>query len=100
MKILDSICVVLEEENILRKYYYRLTETLFNKSEVFGIEVEREDYTGDTLTKIERETLPIISQDKNSVQALLSKLHKNLVSPIHVIYIIGEDMDNMAYSFN
>ena len=101
MKILDSVCVISEDDNETKRYYYyRLTETLLKNKVAYGIEVERQDFKGSNINNIERECLPIISQKIQSVQALLKLLSKNIVSPIHVVDIIGEEIDELAYNFN
>lgn len=99
MDILDNINVVHKDSDKFRKYFYRLIKTNFRSRDTFGIEVERQDFEKDKLCSIERESIPIISYKKEEVQALLEILYKNMVSPIHVVDIIGENIDDMAYQF-
>lgn len=99
MDVLDSICVSSDCDGQARKYYYRLTNTLFNNKNTYGLEVEKQDFIEDQLNKIERESLPIISTERNKVQAMFELLYKNVVSPIHVIDILGEEIDECAYYF-
>ena len=46
------------------------------------------------------ERVDIISKKKDLVQNLLDLLYKNQVSPIHLIDIIGETVDNCVFEFN
>lgn len=100
MRILENLCVEFSEDNLVRKYYYRLTETLMDQKKVYGIEVERQDYEQECVVNIEREALPKISRQKENVQAIVQSLHKNIVSPIHLIDVFGEEIDELAYSFS
>lgn len=86
------------DNNINYKYIYRLTKTDFDNRDVYGIEIERDDYKGSKNTNIERESVDIISTQKNKVRKLLNKLFENKVSPIQLIDVIGYYVDECIYS--
>lgn len=48
---------------------------------------------------IERDSVDKISPNKDKVEVLVEKLHKYEVSPIHLIDVIGEDVDNCVADF-
>lgn len=82
-------------------YFYRLIRSnLIIRSESdtmevqsYGIEVERQDMVNDELVTIVRENICNISPQRHKVHNLLKLLHDNIVSPIHLVDIIGEYVD-------
>ncbi len=63
------------------------------------VEVERKDFKDSDLINIERDSVDKISPNKDKVEVLVEKLHKYEVSPIHLIDVIGEDVDNCVADF-
>lgn len=100
MRVVRNLCKELKVEDKNFKFSYRLIETDFDGKEVYGIEVEREDFINNELTNIERDSVDRISPNKDKVFELVNKLYKFEVSPIHLIDIIGEDVDNFVADFN
>ncbi|MGL4655358.1 MAG: DUF6514 family protein [Sarcina sp.] len=94
MKIVKSLVEELEVEGKKYEYSYRIIETNLNKFIVFGIEVERVDYINGKMVNIEREVIDKISEDLIKVEQLYKLVSENLVSPIHLIDILGEYADN------
>ena len=101
MKILDSKDIISfdEERKLNMHYYYRLTSTKLNNKQAFGIEVERQDFSEGVIKNIERESIPVISEAREEVCNIVELLAANIVAPIHVIDIIGEKVDELAYQF-
>ncbi|WP_297520108.1 DUF6514 family protein [uncultured Clostridium sp.] len=93
MRIVKSLVNILKAEDITYEYKYRLTETLFKKSAMYGIEIERVDYIKEEIVNIERESIDKVSKDITKVEKLHSLVFDNLVSPIHLIDVIGEYVD-------
>jgi len=82
-------------------YVYRLVKSnLIMTSEndamevqSYGIEVERQDMLNDELVAIVRENVCNVSPQRHKVHNLLKLLHDNIVSPIHLVDVIGEYVD-------
>ena len=84
---------------IERKYQYKLIKTLIGKDEVFGIEIERTDYKGDLEIDSYKDSVELISPVESKVKCLLKMLYENQVSPIHLVDIIGEYVDEYVNDF-
>lgn len=100
MKIVESLSLSIENSGKEIIYFYRLTEYKTKKGQVFGVEVERQDIINDRVTNIERDSVDIISKKEENVRNILELLYKNNVSPIHLIDVIGEYIDNLVEDFN
>lgn len=81
-------------------YNYRLIKEDYLRGQAYGIEIERQDFVEGVLVKIERDEIRKISNIKEKVQGLLEIVHKNKVSPIHIVDILGEYVDNYLIDFN
>ena len=82
------------------RYYYRLIKEDFMNGHAYGIEAERQDFIEDKLVKIEREEIRKISNIKEKVEKLMYLLNDNLVSPIHMVDILGSYVDKYVSDFN
>lgn len=80
-------------------YNYRLTKENYLSGQAYGIEVERQDFVEGVLIKIERDEIRKISSIKEKVEDLLELIHRNKVSPIHIVDILGEYVDNYVIDF-
>ena len=80
-------------------YNYRLTKENYLGGQAYGIEVERQDFVEGVLVNIERDKIRKISNIKEKVNNLLEIIHKNKVSPIHIVDILGEYVDNYVIDF-
>ena len=98
--------VVSEEMNSI--YSYKLVKgekdikVGFNSDSyiTYGIEIERRDYSDDELVRVERELCENISPIKEKVNEFMIKLYSGVVSPYHLIDILGEEIDESVYDFN
>lgn len=99
MKIIENLVSVLDTEKVKYEYSYRIMETNFNNSAFFGIEIERIDYINGKVVNIEREAIDKISENLNKVEQLHKLVFDNLVSPIHLIDILGEYVDEYIAEF-
>lgn len=87
------------EDNKEIKYIYRLIREKFSGGQAYGIEVERQDFYGDNLLWIERNEIKRISNIKSKVETLLILLNNNKVSPIHLVDILGNYVDEYVMDF-
>lgn len=99
MKIVQNLNVVRNYDNLRHDYQYRIIETKYNEVNTYGIEIERKDFNNDVLINIERNSIEKISYYLEKVRELLSILYKNEVSPIHLVDIIGEKVDEYVSEF-
>lgn len=93
MKIIDSLSMELNGENRNMKYFYRVIEGNILNSTVYGIEVERHDFINGKVVNLERDYIKVVSDDKEKVADIAKTLCNHLVSPIHLIDIVGEYSD-------
>lgn len=99
MKVIKNLCKEVILEDVCCKFCYRLIETCLRDTKIYGVEVERKDFRGDVLTNIERDSIEFISPNMDKVEKLVSKLYKFEVSPIHLVDVIGEDVDDSVADF-
>lgn len=108
-------CITRNEniEGMDKNYIYRLTKNnisislgIDNLSEdsmevqTYGIEIERQDILNDCIINIERDSIISISPYRHKVHDLLKLLYDNCVSPIHLLEILGEYIDEYIMDFN
>ena len=99
MKIVQNLNIVRNYDNLRHDYQYRIIETKYNEVNTYGIEIERKDFNNDVLINIERNSIEKIPYYLEKVRELLSILYKNEVSPIHLVDIIGEKVDEYVSEF-
>lgn len=103
-------CIVKSEsyENVVYHYSYRLLKEKVSISlsdsviemQSYGIEIERQDVIEGSIQNIERDYIKNISPQQQKVHKLLKMLSDNLVSPIHLIDIVGNYMDDYILDFD
>ncbi|MGL5635011.1 MAG: DUF6514 family protein [Sarcina sp.] len=93
MKIVKNLVKNLDSGEVNYEYSYKIVSSLLNGQEVFGIEAERLDYKENFLINIEREFINVISFDLNKVEEMFSLVAECIVSPIHLIDVLGEKVD-------
>ncbi len=99
MKIVKNLNVIRICDNIRYDYDYRVIQTKYNGEDIYGIEIERRDFNNDILINVERDSIHKISCHIEKVKELLSILYKNEVSPIHLIDVIGDKVDEYVSEF-
>ncbi|SHK60261.1 hypothetical protein SAMN02745163_04110 [Clostridium cavendishii DSM 21758] len=99
MMIVEDLCRNNTIGDVDYKYSYRITKNNYKDIQVYGIEVERLDYRGNLLVNIERDSVRLISPQIKKVQDLLKLLYDNLISPIHLVDIIGVYVDEYVKDF-
>ncbi|MFX0549416.1 DUF6514 family protein [Hathewaya histolytica] len=108
MIIVESVSKHVSGENIKHNYIYRLVRSdisLYIQSELsqiqtYGIEVERQDIKDGKIINLERDCVKSISPQRYKVHDLLKILYSNDVSPIHLIEVLGEYIDEYIADFD
>lgn len=95
-KTLSKIVNVGENEV---KYIYRMTEKSIKNRQAFGIEIERQDFNNGEIIKLERDSVSLVASEEMKANDILVMLFNNLVSPIHLVDIVGEYSDLCAAEF-
>ena len=89
MKIKKSLSKIINNDEMELKYFYRVTEKDMLKCKVFGIEVERQDFENGEIVGLERDSVKVVAHDEGKVNEILMMLCDNIVSPLHLVDIIG-----------
>ena len=82
------------------KYSYLMESRKYNNETVYGIVVKKESIKNKVVVSTIEDRVDIISKKKEVVQKLLDLLYRHQVSPIHLIDVIGETVDNCVLEFN
>ena len=93
MKIKTTLSTKINVDEREIKYIYRLIEKSIKNKQVFGIEIERQDFKFGEVINLERDYISIVSNEEKKANDILFKLFNNLVSPIHLIDVVGEYSD-------
>lgn len=94
--------------DIRYNYSYRMTKDKVNLSvdkdsievQSYGIEIERQDISNGIIVNIERDYVKSISPHRHKVHNLLKMLYDNTVSPIHLIDILGDYIDEYIVDYD
>ncbi|WP_438335105.1 DUF6514 family protein [Clostridium cochlearium] len=108
MVVVEDLKKVYKEGELEHNYFYRMTKGNIYLSgyknpielQSYGIEIERQDIIKGSIINIERDYVKNISCQRYKVHKLLKLLYDNFVSPIHLIDIIGEYIDNYIKDFD
>ncbi|MEK6264577.1 MAG: DUF6514 family protein [Clostridium sp.] len=108
MIIIENMSKKLTENDVKHSYFYRMVKSQMSVSmygelthvQAYGIEVERQDIVNDTVVFIERDCVENISPQRHKVKNLLKMLYDNNVSPIHMIDILGDYIDEYIVDFD
>lgn len=108
MLVMENICRMVKEDELEHVYHYRLLRSNINldysnqlvEVQAYGIEVERQDVKDGRIIKIVRDNVKAISPQRHKVQKLLKLLYDNSVSPVHLIDVLGEYIDEYIIDFD
>jgi hypothetical protein len=100
MYIVDSLYSSSTNDKKKSIYTYRMISESFFGGQAFGIEIERQDIIEGNVIQIERDLIRRISNKEDKVKTLLSLVHNYQVSPIHLVDILGEYVDNYTSDFS
>lgn len=106
--VVENLVRTESVEKIKYNYFYRLLkgnvfiscETDTVEVQSYGIEIERQDVVNGELVNIERDCVKNISPDRDKVHNLLELLYNHEVSPIHLIDVIGDYIDEYIIDFD
>lgn len=96
------------DDDMKRVYFYRMIKSKININynwdtipiQSYGIEVERQDMLNDKLVNVCRDCVRNISPDRYKVHNLLKLLYDGQVSPIHLVEVIGDYVDEYILEFD
>lgn len=90
-------------------YFYRLLKGKIvisyshkdvEEVQAYGIEVERQDILDGKLINVQRDSIENISPERYKVHNLLKLLYDNKVSPLHLVDVIGDYVDDYIMDFD
>lgn len=93
MRIVETRDISVKVNEREMQYVYRLLLKDYNNKKVYGLEVERRDISNNQVINIERESIEEVSIVKDKVKEMIDILYNGIVSPIHVVDILGEEID-------
>lgn len=100
MRVVKNLVKTMQEEHKKSVYCYRVVKGVKLGVQAYGIEVERLDMEGEEIINIERNAVEGISPQPHKVYDLVNILYNNLVSPLHLVDIIGEFVDLYIEDFD
>ncbi len=92
--------ITVEKDDCKMNYFYRMTFGKIKDRQAYGIEVERQDIVNGDLVNIERNSINHISTDQAKVKKLFDLISKNNVSPIHLVEVIEEYINEYVSEAN
>lgn len=106
--VVENLVRTESVEKIKYNYFYRLLKGQISipceidsvEVQSYGIEIERQDLLNGELINIERDCVKNISPDRNKVHNLLELLYDHSVSPIHLIDVLGDYIDEYIIDFD
>lgn len=106
--VVENLIRTESRENMRNVYLYRLLKNNINitygkdtiEVQSYGIEIERQDVIDGKLVNIERDSINSISPERYKVHNLLKLLYDNAVSPIHLIDVLGDYIDEYIIDFD
>ena len=99
MKINKTLSKMVNINEREVKYIYRRTEKNIRNRQAFGIEIERQDFEEGEVINLERDIVDIVASNQRKAEDILMLLFNNLVSPIHLVDIVGEYADLCVNDF-
>ena len=93
MRIKKSLSKIVNFDDKESRYIYRIVENSIRNRQAFGIEIERQDFEEGEVINLERDIVDIVASNQRKAEDILMLLFNNLVSPIHLVDIVGEYAD-------
>lgn len=109
MLIVEVLVKIQEAEGIKYKYFYKMMKNVLILNEEYtgsvsmqsyGIEIERQDLVNDSIVKVVKNSVNHISPNRYKVHNVLKYLHETTVSPIHLVDIVGREVDEDVFDYN
>ena len=95
MKIKKTLSKLVSFDDRESKYIYRIIENTVKNRQAF----ERQDLNCGEVINLERDTINIVASNEKKAEDILVLLFNNLVSPIHLIDVVGEYSDLCVNDF-
>jgi len=108
MVVIENLFKKVIDGDVNHNYFYRLVKSQISvsmdgeltKVHAYGIEIEMQDTDNGTVVRIQRDCVENISPQRYKVKNLLKMVYDNTVSPIHMIDILGEYIDEYTSDFD
>ncbi len=100
MRVLEEYSIVRENEGVELRYFYRITKSQYCGFPAYGVEIERKDYKGLIKLKEEKDSIELVSTQRHKVKQIVMNLYNYEVSPIHLVDILGEFVDEHVFEFD
>ncbi|MBU3091702.1 hypothetical protein K2F40_09875 [Clostridium sp. CM028] len=108
MVVIENLLRKVTDGDVNHNYFYRLVKSQISVSmygelteiQAYGIEIERQDIVDGSVVGIQRDCVENISPQRHKVKNLLKMLYDNTVSPIHMIDILGDYIDEYTSDFD
>jgi len=108
MVVIENLLKKVTDGDVNHNYFYRLLKSEISVSmydeltevQTYGIEIERQDMVDGVVVRIQRDCVENISPQRHKVKNLLKMVYDNTVSPIHMIDILGEYIDEYTSDFD
>ena len=108
MVVIENLYKKVIDGEVSHNYFYRLVKSQISvsmygeltKVQAYGIEIERQDTVNGAVECIQRDCVENISPQRHKVKNLLKMVYENTVSPIHMIDILGEYIDEYTSDFD
>ena len=108
MIVIENLFKKVIDGDVNHNYFYRMVKSQISVSvydeltivHAYGIEIERQDTNDGVVVLIQRDCVENISPQRHKVKNLLKILYDNTVSPIHMIDILGEYIDEYTSDFD
>jgi hypothetical protein len=108
MMVVESLNRTVTIGEMTCDYNYRLVRGQVSLSisgdrvlvQTYGIEIERQDSRNGEVVNIERDCISTISPQRHKVHKLLKMLYDNEVSPIHLVDVLGDYVDEYIIDFD
>ena len=99
MRIKKSLSKIVNFDDKESRYIYRIVENSIRNRQAFGIEIERQDFNNGEVINLERDYVNLVASEEKKANDILVLLFNNLVSPIHLVDIVGEYADLCVNDF-
>ena len=99
MRIKKSLSKIVNFDDKESRYIYRIVENSIRNRQAFGIEIERQDFEEGEVINLERDIVDIVASNQRKAAVIVMLLFTNLVSPIHLVDIVGEYADLCVNDF-
>ena len=98
--VVENFILSKEIEGLEVVYNYSVIQSIYCNKLAYGINIKRLDYYKGKEIKCTMDEVKLVSPQKEKVINLAKLLYKEQVSPIHLVDIIGEQVDEWVKDFD